>query len=290
MIKTLVCPLSGHPSDQVALTTAFTVARLFDAHVDVFFAEPDVSQTVPLIGEGMSAGIINQIMRAAQDEQTVRLNKARATFAEIVAATGIAKADTPPGPGTANASWHSVPKREDQAVLTLGAVTDLIVLPTQRGEEIEVQPTVTLETALLQGCRPILVTTPTPVSSVGSCVAIAWNGKTEPAAAVAGAMPFLYRAAAVHVLTATPSVGDGGWPAAADLIDYLAWHGIEAQAHHLEPAPDALGEALMSTAMDLGADLLVMGGYGHSRMRELIFGGVTRFVLGHATIPVLMAH
>ncbi len=288
MIKTLLCPLSGHKSDEPTLSMALTVARLFDAHVDIVFAKPDVSQTIPMIGEGMSAGVIDQLMKAAQDDLANRQKSAEATYRAHVDALGMAEADTPPGPGTANAAWRVIPGREDSVVLNLGAVTDLIVLPSHVGEDVEVQPTVTLEAALLQGCRPILVAAPEAADGVGNSIAIAWNGRTEPAAAVAGAMPFLHRARAVHVLTAATD-GDEG-PASAGLIDYLAWHGIDAQAHQLEPGHDKVGDTLMAAAGDLGADLVVMGGYGHSRMRELIFGGVTRFVLSHATIPVLMAH
>jgi nucleotide-binding universal stress UspA family protein len=101
-------------------------------------------------------------------------------------------------------------------------------------------------------------------------------------------MPFLRRAGTVHILTAATSITSA--EEAGRLADYLAWHGIQARINTIEPANEPVGSALMTRASELGADFLVMGGYGHSRMREMILGGVTRYVLAHPGLPVLMAH
>ena len=122
---------------------------------------------------------------------------------------------------------------------------------------------------------------------IGRTVAIAWNGSVEATRALLGALPLLKQAALLHVLT-VPGAGTADEQAAA-LAAYLAWHELSVQQHALYPET-SVGVALLAKAKELGADLLVMGGYGHSRVRELIFGGATRHVLHHYDLPVLIAH
>lgn len=125
---------------------------------------------------------------------------------------------------------------------------------------------------------------------VGEAVCIAWKETPEAARAVAAAMPFLQRASRVHVLTwgAEEEPAVGGHRLGLD--GYLKLHGVDASFHHGGPEPEAVGELLLSRAFDLGADLLVMGCYGHGRAREWILGGASRTVLQSMTLPVLMAH
>lgn len=125
---------------------------------------------------------------------------------------------------------------------------------------------------------------------IGSTIAIAWKETREAARAVSAALPLLQRSQRVHVLSweeePAPDV-DGH---RLDLDGYLRLHGVQPTWHHGGPAPEALGEMILSRAFDLGADLLVMGCYGHSRSREWVLGGVTRSVMRGMTLPVLMAH
>jgi nucleotide-binding universal stress UspA family protein len=141
--------------------------------------------------------------------------------------------------------------------------------------------------------RPILVV---PYAgrfeTVGRCVLIAWNVSREAARAVADAMPLLAAADVVTVLAVDPPPGPGGdgdLPG-ADIALHLGRHGVEAQIERTVSADVPIGEVLLSRAADLGADLLVMGAYGHSRTRELLLGGATRSILASMTIPVLMSH
>lgn len=155
---------------------------------------------------------------------------------------------------------------------------------------------------LLHAARPVLVlpATSAPVPPViGRRVLAAWDAGREAARALAGALPLLKRAARVD-LVVCDTQADGRAASEAALADPVAWlarHGVAAtlQVHLLEGrrgrmARDAVGEALLSLAADCGADLLVMGAYAHSRMRETILGGVTRTVLSQMTLPVLMEH
>lgn len=286
-IKTILTPVSGLDQDEAALATAFTVAESFGAHVEVLFAEASAAEAVPMVGEGVSSTVIEQLMRAAEKEVARRKEEARRVYAGQRDRAGLTEHDTPPGPGGATVAWRDAQGREDEVVARAGRLADLVVLG-HPGDIEDVQPTLTLEAALMNGARPILLAPRVAPSTVGRAVAIAWNGGVEGARAVNGAMPFLEKAETVHVLTCETSRTDP--EVARGLVDYLAWHGIDAKATPLQPGDADVGAVLLETAADFGCDMLVMGGYSHSRVREMIFGGVTRFVLAHAALPVLMAH
>ncbi len=145
------------------------------------------------------------------------------------------------------------------------------------------------EVLLLSGKPALVVPYVKTTESIGETVAVAWKPTPEAARAVAAALPFLQRARQVHVLTwgeELPEVEKGH----LDLSSYLRVHGVEASVHSGGPEPHSIGEILLSRTFDLGADLLVMGCYSHSRAREWILGGATRTVLASMTVPVLMSH
>ncbi|MDI1272838.1 universal stress protein [Polaromonas sp.] len=126
-------------------------------------------------------------------------------------------------------------------------------------------------------------------SSIGDTVVLAWKPTREAARAVSAALPMLQRARRVHVLSWSDT-DEAVSGQRLDLDSYLKLHGVDATWHRETGEPELLGELLLSRAFDLGADLLVMGCYGHSRAREWVLGGTSRTVLRSMTLPVLMAH
>jgi nucleotide-binding universal stress UspA family protein len=149
------------------------------------------------------------------------------------------------------------------------------------------------EGVTLASGRPILVVPYAgKFETAGRCVLVAWNASREAARAIADAVPLLAAADAVTVLAVDPQPGPDGHGdlPGADIALHLARHGVKAQVERTVSADVPIGELLLSRAADLGADLLVMGAYGHSRARELLLGGATRSILASMTIPVLMSH
>ena len=149
------------------------------------------------------------------------------------------------------------------------------------------------EQVVLASGRPVLVV---PYAGhfdkLGRRVVIGWNATREAARAVGDAMPLLAAAEVVTVLTIDAREaprGHGELPG-ADISRHLARHGVKAQVEQTVLADLSVGDVLLSRAADLGADLLVMGAYGHSRFRELLLGGATRTLLQSMTIPVVMSH
>lgn len=151
----------------------------------------------------------------------------------------------------------------------------------------------TVVTPLMSSGRPVLVI---PFAGnfqvIGEQILVAWNASREAARAVNDALPLLEQAKKVTVLAVNPRqgiAGHGDVPA-ADIALHLARHGVRAEAAHTMANDIPDGEALLSYAADLGVDLIVAGGYGHSRAREMVFGGVTRTLIEEMTVPVFLSH
>ena len=140
---------------------------------------------------------------------------------------------------------------------------------------------------LFDSGRPVVIAPKRTPSAIGRRVCIAWNGTGESASAVLSMLPWVRSADAVCVLHSEDYQRRG--PAAAELLDYLAIHGVRAELHSFRAIDKDVGAGLLAACAKFDADLLGMGAYSHSRLRQLILGGVTRHVLEKASLPVLMA-
>lgn len=139
--------------------------------------------------------------------------------------------------------------------------------------------------------RPVLVVPRYGTfDTVGERVLVAWNGSREATRAVHDALPILKLATTVTVLSIDPERDTGERLPSADIALHLARHGVAAEGMSTLGLDISVGDLLLSRAADLGADLIVMGAYGHSRVREIVLGGATRTILQHMTVPVLMSH
>jgi nucleotide-binding universal stress UspA family protein len=171
-----------------------------------------------------------------------------------------------------------------------GRFVDLVVV-SQPDRETTF-PMLAHELAIVAG-RPLLVVprfvAPT---TIGANVLVAWNGGREAARAIGDAMPLLVRAGQVQVMTISASADRATEDAtsAADMAAHLARHGVKAEARNAVAADIDVANLVLSAAADLGSDLLVMGAYGHSRLREIVLGGATRGILQSLTVPVLLSH
>lgn len=149
-----------------------------------------------------------------------------------------------------------------------------------------------LEAALFESGRPVIAVPPEwKGGSIGKHVLVAWKPRREAARALADAASFITGADRVSVVTvdASPSRDYGDAPG-ADIVSHLAFRGAKTTLYNLDSAGQSETAAILKQAVALGADLIVMGGYGRARMSEFIFGGVTREILRTATLPVLLSH
>jgi nucleotide-binding universal stress UspA family protein len=284
-MRVILVPLLGDDDDALALQAAHCLAVPFQSHVDAIFLRPAPEDAIALVGEGMSAELVESIMAASRATWDARDRVARAAFDAARSAADAPLAERPMTSTSVTTRWQEVVGLSSGFALDRGRLADLVVL-SAAGPDSHPQRQQLLEAILFRAARPLL-RVGRPLEAPPRRVAILWNGSAEATRAVAGALPLLGRAEAVHVLSAPADAAAAG--AAARLADYLGWHGLVAKAHELNRGGDAAAR-LLDQARALEADLLVLGGYGHSRMRELIFGGVTRAVLGQRQLPVLLAH
>ncbi|MBR9971700.1 universal stress protein [Magnetospirillum sulfuroxidans] len=283
-IKTILAPIAEAGAAPAPLEAAFRLAELFSAHVTVLHVLADPTTAVPLIGEGMSGAMVEEMLNAAEAQSRASADAARAVYEDLRARHGIAVQAAPPA-ATVTTDWVEVVGREEEVVAHRGRVHDLVVMG-HAGAGSDDASGLSLNAALLDSGRPLLLAPASMPASLGKRVVIAWNGSAESGRAVAAALPILEQAEAVSVLTVNEHDTMAG---ADDLIAFLGWHGISA-SHQDIPAGGNAGMAVLDACKNAMADLLVMGAYTHSRLRQLIMGGVTRHVLSHADIPVLLSH
>lgn len=185
---------------------------------------------------------------------------------------------------------------EDEAAVALclqARYSDLLVIGQPDPDEALPAERADLPEYVVVNCgKPVLLHPYVrSVESVGRRVLIAWDGSLEAARAVSGAIPMLCKARLVQVAVFNPRIGPGahGEEPGADIAVYLARHGINVEVSRQNAGED-IGNAMLSYVADFGADLMVMGAYGHSRFREVLLGSATRTVLHAMTVPVLMSH
>ncbi|NDV87871.1 universal stress protein [Aurantimonas aggregata] len=273
MYKTIVVCLKD-PRRTAALTAmALALAERHEAHLVGLYVTPDVFVGVPT---EVSLDYIQQAQK--QIEADAAANEA--TFRGLADASGLAtewRLEPAQGPGY------------EAAVTRHVRCADLVVTGQPEGGAWRGGDLLT--EILLDSGRPILfVPYAGTFEQLGDRVLIAWNGGREAARAAFDAAPLLQAARQVRVLMIDAPRGASSGPAPAnDLAVALARHGIQIEAARTKSGDVAAGDVLLNDISDWGADLLVMGCYGHSRFRELLFGGVTRHILEHMTVPVLMS-
>lgn len=184
--------------------------------------------------------------------------------------------------------WSGAPPIDDAGLATLSRVYDITVVGRPGVGRTEPRMT-TLEAALFESGRPVLMAPPTPPRSLGTNVLIHWNASTETARVIHDALRILKRAERVTLLSVEGNMVPG--PKPADMLGYLALHGIKGAEQFVKPASKGgAGVAILAEAGKIGADLIVKGAYTQSRLRQMIFGGATQHILQHADIPVLLSH
>jgi nucleotide-binding universal stress UspA family protein len=284
-IRKLLLPLTGTAAGEAALSTCLMIARLWNAHVTALHVRVDSRDVAPLAGEGLSGAMIEEMMSATEKESSERAHAVRSMFDRFVAQHNVILSEARPGADAATASFASVTGREEDLVAQQARLADLTVVPHPDAGE-DVSSSDALHAVLFDSGRPVLISPQVAPHTIGSRLCLGWNGTAESASAVYAALPWLQRADAVRILSADGYQRRG--PAAPDLAAYLSLHGVHADIVMFQSVGNSVGAGLLAAARDFGCDLLAMGAYSHSRLRQLILGGVTRHVLEHANLPVMM--
>ena len=277
--KTIVVCLNEIARNPVLLDLTSDIAERQDAHVIGLYVLPAV-RIYPAIGPGMYAEVIEEFRESFK----ARAAEVRRQFDGHMEAKGVA------------AEWRFVDSRSPEiaaAVIEHARQADLVVVSqvdpdSDSGIDIDFAERIVMDSG-----RPVLVVPAFGTfKRCGPRALVAWNGRREAARAAFDAVPLLQACDSVQVTWLDPQddMEVPGSLAGAELATALARHGLEVTAEAMPTSGIGAGEALLSHASDLGANLLVMGAYGHSRTREYVFGGATRTILSSMTVPVLMSH
>jgi len=284
-IRKILVPVQGADADSLVLHAALSVAKTFGAQAQVLFVRPDPSEALPYLGDGVSGQVIEDMLQAAKEGADAAAGRARKTLEAEAATAGVPIVDdTNLLP---SARFLEATGRQDLVVAEESRLSDLVLF-AGRDAEHGIAGGDALEAALLSADRPVLIAPQSTTSSIGTSIIVGWDGSLSASSAVTAAMPFIARAEKVTILCINEADEEGA-PNAV-LETYLALHGATPTTHLVKASGRNIGEVLLEEAAAAGADLLVMGGYGSSRLREFLFGGATQYVRAHASVPVLMAH
>ena len=267
------------------LETALLAARKFDGRIIGLNAL--TTEYAVVFGGEMGFSVSSEVDRTLEREGHERRTQARLLFDNFMRRNSIPTitADTAPPQGV-SAEWREESGRQNAVVGSLGRVFDLIVV--ERPAKLASLAEATLEDALFESGRPVLMAPPKPPATIGERIVIAWNGSTETARTVALSMPYLALARSVTVLSVEGAMQPG--PSGEDLATGLRQRGIAATSRVIAASNRQAGEVFLAEATAAECDLLVKGAYTQSRLRQMIFGGATRHIIMEATMPVILAH
>jgi nucleotide-binding universal stress UspA family protein len=281
MLRKILVPLTATLLAETVLDAGLALARRVNANIRAMFILPNPHSALAYLPDAvLAAGVTREIIERETQEAAA---EAKERFVDWRTRNNLP--ETAGGRLDACFATWAEPIGEIETVVTRwGRLSDLIVVPNPES----VQAERCFDAAVFGSGRPTLVVSGKTHFDATDHIMIAWNGSLEASRAVFGAMPLLHVANRVSIFSAPQYGIEDVDP--ADLVEYLSWHGI--RAHPVAGLKDehATGAALISAASEQRATLIVMGAYTHSRLRQSFLGGVTRHLLAHAPVPLLMSH
>lgn len=277
-IRTLLAIAEDGPDAEARLTAATALAGLLEAHLDVLalVVQPSLDYGA---GAGYAAtAMLDEIYRAGE----------RADLLAKSIRDRLARAGTPAEVRGAARSPGGIAAE----VARQGRTADLILSGRSSDEELGPLLSRATDGALFDSGRPVAYLPPGWDRPFGSRIMIAWDGSREAARAVAGAGPLIERAEEIRIAIADPDAGTDamGDEPGTDLGEALSRHNRNVTVDRLAGMGHSVAQTLTTHALDIGTDLIVLGAYGHARLTEAMFGGVTRDMLRGAPLPLLLAH
>lgn len=275
--KTILVHLNDPRRAERLLGAALAVAGSDKVHLIGLHLAPSLAAIPPL-----AVPYAGDVVNVAIAEERDTAARVKAIFDRVTAGQPVV------------AEWRSVEVLAGdlaEIVVQHGRVADLVIA-SQTDPDWDFAPVLDFpERLALSAGRPVLVIPNAgALTEIGRSVLIAWNGSREASRAVFDAMPLLQRAASVRVLGLSEPARRGAGEPDISLAATLARHGVKAEAVQSVARSGEIGEAILSRLAETDADLLVMGAWGHSRLRELVFGGVTRHISRHMSVPTLLSH
>jgi len=277
-LKNLLIHLDHSTGCQNRLQTAFALARDFEAEITGLFVVPDY-----IVPSYVEAQISVDLIADVTEKAIARAEETLEGYRKLADKAGVKmQARVVEGQVIPILREHS-------------KYADLLLLGQDQPDDPD-NASYGLADALLfeGGCACLVVPHSGKLAAPGKRILLTWNASRESAHAMRAAMPLLARAETVVVLSSEPDYLDAetarGHPHAEELMHFLKSHGIESTSGGIDDPGLAAGEAILAQAAEMNADMIVMGAYGHARLREIILGGVTRDLLKQSPVPLLLDH
>ena len=278
-MKTILIPVEPHNRVQSVLESALLLGRKFESYLEGFALRPAMGNLVTM------DPVSSLTVVSLRDNDAEIVKQAQGIFESFMRDKGVTTADAPGNSLTS--AWRNEVPDGDDFVGDYGRVFDIIVLGRPGGSPQSPRMN-TFEAALFESGRPVLLAPPQPPRSIGDTILIAWNCSTEQARATALAMPLLRKAKRVVVCTVEGATVPG--PSGDQIARYLRLNDVPTEAVTVSAGQRRPGEVLLAQCEAFGCDLMVKGAYTQSRLRQMIFGGTTQYVITKATLPVLLAN
>lgn len=282
--RTILAAASGGRVNEGVIELACRLGQRFNAHVEGFHVKVDPVEILVAASSGFAMPVYGQWVDQMTGDIARETAKAKAAFEAAALRHRLVTTLSPPCK-VASAAWQEATGDAGVLVARRARLFDLAVLG-QSGRIAKLPSSDTIEQTLLGSGRPLLLAPAKAPKTIGDFIALAWNDTPAAVKAMVAALPFLTAARRVTVITVNRDTD-----AIQPVSDYLAWHGIHAETREFQKtAHTGWGAHLLSETQNIGADLLVMGGFGHAPWREEMFGGATQEVIATATLPVLLTH
>jgi nucleotide-binding universal stress UspA family protein len=286
-MKVIMVPVSNRPESRVAMEVAAGLANRLGANIVGYHLRPHRDATKGYQTDGLPLfGCAKRSWLEEFDRKSTKsaAHQARQIFVEVAAKAGLKEVRTPPLGGEGTAHWQEKVGSPDRLMAILGPVADLTVItrPAANGRVARMF----LMAALLHTGRPVLILPANAAKEPGRRIAIAWNQSSEASRVVAACMPLLQQAEQVTIVSCGPESRPG--PKSSQLKSYLRYWGVDAKAI-VTPGKKEEAE-LIDAYRKSRSDVLLMGAYSRSRVGEIVFGGMTEYVLSRTKIPVIMQH
>lgn len=283
-MKRIFVPLLGELGDRAALDAAGKLLGASGGYVDARVLRRDPRDVLPIVGEGFGAAMIDEVMAAAEKSSNERVEKAKETFDAWASGAG-ATVGAAPGSGGLTATFADLVGPIPGVEVAAERLADAVVLG-RAPRDVSPDRAALLEVAVMEAGRPIVLVPDAEIDTIATTILVAWNGSAEAARAVSMSMPLLARAERVVVLT----VADGDVSVDPEqLTATLRANGINADAVNAKMDKAGVAATLEVEAGKQHADLILIGAYSHSRVREFVMGGVTDDALTEGSVPMMLA-
>jgi nucleotide-binding universal stress UspA family protein len=289
IMTTILVPTSGSQTDAVVFAAALAVARSIRAHMEFYHVRLDPCEAAlqdPHAHFCMGPAIANTLSFLEKRDQKVSTDALR-HFMDFCEYNAIPILEKPALGEDVSAQWLEEKNDAKERLLLRARHSDITVLG--RRHTFDYMPEGLIDALLKKSGRPIIIAPDLATSRPIRTVVVGWKETAECARALTTAMPLLTQARRV-VLANVVEDRDESYVGLANLAHQLAWNGVVAEARILSDAERTVAQQLVDATRQAGADLLIVGGYGHNSFREQVFGGVTRDLVNAAELPVFLMH